>query len=113
MKTFIITLLYANRAEHKSISVISIPQLTAALGITKLYCMHRECYILLRKIFALTLNSSFLEHNPIKYIIYYIYIIYNYYIIYYNNIYICGLIFFGLIDLFCLFVFFCFLTALL
>ena len=33
------------QTEHKSISVISIPQLTAALGITKLYCMHRECYI--------------------------------------------------------------------
>ena len=40
------TLLYANRAEPKSISVISILLLAAALGITKLSCMHRECYII-------------------------------------------------------------------
>ena len=39
------TLLYANRAEPKSISVISILLLAAAGDITKLCCMHRECYI--------------------------------------------------------------------
>ena len=42
------TLLYANRAEPKSISVISILLLAAAGVITKLRCMHREhreCYI--------------------------------------------------------------------
>ena len=39
------TLLYANRAEPKSISVISILLLAAAGDITKLRCMHRECYI--------------------------------------------------------------------
>ena len=39
------TLLYANRAEPKSISVISILLLAAVGDITKLHCMHRECYI--------------------------------------------------------------------
>ena len=39
------TLLYANRAEPKSISVISIILLAAVGAITKLRCMHRECYI--------------------------------------------------------------------
>ena len=39
------TLLYANRAEPKSISVISILLLAAVGAITKLGCMHRECYI--------------------------------------------------------------------
>ena len=39
------TLLYANRAESKSISVISILLLAAVGDITKLRCMHRECYI--------------------------------------------------------------------
>ena len=39
------TLLYANIAEPKSISVISILLLAAAGDITKLRCMHRECYI--------------------------------------------------------------------
>ena len=38
------TLLYANRAEPKSISVISI-LLLAAVGDIKLRCMHREYYI--------------------------------------------------------------------
>ena len=38
-------LLYANRAEHISISVISILLLAAVGDITKLRCMHRECYI--------------------------------------------------------------------
>ena len=36
------TLLYANRAEPKSISVISILLLAAVGDITKLCCMHRE-----------------------------------------------------------------------
>ena len=39
------TLLYANRSEPKSISVISILLLAAVGDITKLRCMHRECYI--------------------------------------------------------------------
>ena len=39
------TLLYANRAEPKSISVISILLIAAVGAITKLRCMHRECYI--------------------------------------------------------------------
>ena len=39
------TLSYANRAEPKSISVISILLLAAVGYITKLRCMHRECYI--------------------------------------------------------------------
>ena len=44
------TLLYANRAEPKSISVISILLLAAVGDNTKLRCMHictpyRECYI--------------------------------------------------------------------
>ena len=39
------TLLYANRAEPKSISVISILLLAAVGAITKLRYMHRECYI--------------------------------------------------------------------
>ena len=39
------TLLYANRAEPKSISVISILLLVTAGDITKLRCMHREYYI--------------------------------------------------------------------
>ena len=47
------TLLYANRAEHKSISVISILLLAAVGDITKLRCMHRECYI-----FANMLNHN-------------------------------------------------------
>ena len=39
------TLLYANRAEPKSISVISTLLLAAVRDINKLRCMHRECYI--------------------------------------------------------------------
>ena len=39
------TLLYANRAEPKSISVISILLLAAVRDITKLRCKHMECYI--------------------------------------------------------------------
>ena len=55
------TLLYANRAEPKSISVISILLLAAARDITKLRCMHRECYI-------------FASQNICIYVILYIYI---------------------------------------
>ena len=39
------TLLYANRSEPKSISVISILLLASVGDINKLRCMHRECYI--------------------------------------------------------------------
>ena len=45
------TLLYANRAEPKSISVISILLLSAVGDITKLRCMH-SVISLLRKIFG-------------------------------------------------------------
>ena len=57
------TLLYANRAEPKSISVISILLLAAAGYITKLRCMHRECYIFLRKIVGISKNY---KHNIYK-----------------------------------------------
>ena len=43
------TLLYANRAEPKSISVILILLLAAVGAITKLRCMHRECYLCFAK----------------------------------------------------------------
>ena len=56
------TLLYANRTEPKSISVISILLLAAVGDITKLCCMHREFYI-------------FASQNLcIQYVIYYVYI---------------------------------------
>ena len=61
------TLLYANRAKPKSISVISILLLAAAVDITKLRCMHRECYI-------------FASQNLCVYYILYIIEIYNGYI---------------------------------
>ena len=51
------TLLYANRAETKSISVISILLLAAAGDITKLRCMHRECYILASQNLWYTVNK--------------------------------------------------------
>ena len=53
------TLLYANRAEPKSISVISILLLAAAGDITKLSCMHRVHSVisLLHKIFVRTFRS--------------------------------------------------------
>ena len=50
------TLLYANRAEPKSISVISILLLASAGDITKLCCMHRDVISLLRKIFDTTID---------------------------------------------------------
>ena len=53
------TLLYANRAEPKSISVISILLLAAAGDITKLRCMHRECYIFASQ------NLCYLFHDEI------------------------------------------------
>ena len=58
------TLLYANRAEPKSISVISILLLAAAGDITKLRCMHRECYICLAKSLELQKNYFYkCEHH--------------------------------------------------
>ena len=54
------TLLYANRAEPTSISVISILLLAAAGDITKLRCMHilpiGSVISLLRKIFVYTMT---------------------------------------------------------
>ena len=55
------TLLYANRAEPKSISVISILLLAEAGDITKLRCMH--VISLLRKIFDITLYCNHLLFN--------------------------------------------------
>ena len=52
------TLLYANRAEPKSISVISILLLAAAGDITKLRCMHRECYIFASQNLCLYISIS-------------------------------------------------------
>ena len=52
------TLLYANRAEPKSISVISILLLAVVGAITKLHCMYRECYI-----FAYNNNIQYLIYN--------------------------------------------------
>ena len=65
------TLLYANRAEPKSISVISILLLAAVGAITKLRCMHRDSLLgsvisLLRKIFVITINKSIINHFYIK-----------------------------------------------
>ena len=75
------TLLYANRAEPKSISVISILLLAAAGDITKLRCMHRECYIFASQ----NLCCIYACTGPLCIIIYIhsvynlIYIIYNIY----------------------------------
>ena len=66
------TLLYANRAEPKSISVISILLLAAVGAITKLRCMHRECYI-----FASQNLWSYYLH-PVPYLIVYTYITIDY-----------------------------------
>ena len=54
------TLLYANRAEPKSISVISILLLAAAGDIIKLRCIIGSVISLLRKIFDNTLYSIIL-----------------------------------------------------
>ena len=62
------TLLYANRAEPKSISVISILLLAAVGYITKLRCMHRECYIFANTI-PISRNKKWQEIS-IKNIIY-------------------------------------------
>ena len=65
------TLLYANRAKPKSISVISILLLAAAGDITKLRCMHRECYIFASQNLCyyyqklLDYNSNMLRANEI------------------------------------------------
>ena len=60
------TLLYANRAEHKSISVISILLLAAVGAITKLRCMHRECYIFASQ--NLWLYNQLMSIKPLVYI---------------------------------------------
>ena len=56
------TLLYANRAEPKYISVISILLLAAVGAITKLRCMHRECYIFASQNLH---NINFVKHQHI------------------------------------------------
>ena len=54
------TLLYANRAEPKSISVISILLLAAVGAITKLRYMHRECYIFAsQNLWCICINFTF------------------------------------------------------
>ena len=70
------TLLYANRAEPKSISVISILLLAAVRDITKLHCMHRECYIFAsQNLWGYHLRVKVLSKKGIHTIIYiYIYI---------------------------------------
>ena len=68
------TLLYANRAEPKSISVISILLLAAVGAITKLRCMYRECYIFASQNLCVNYNSITLKIayslNLLSYIIY-------------------------------------------
>ena len=62
------TLLYANRAEPKSISVISILLLATVGDITKLRCMHRECYIFASQNLWLYLrNRIYTSHLVIPY----------------------------------------------
>ena len=72
------TLLYANRAEPKSISMISILLLAAVGDITKLRCMHRECYIFASQ----NLWSKYKIYNTNEYYLYiliiYIYILLNF-----------------------------------
>ena len=53
-------LLYANRAEPKSISVISILLLAVVGDIPKLRCMHRECYIFASQNLDYTIKISLL-----------------------------------------------------
>ena len=60
------TLLYANRPEPKSISVMSILLLAAVGGITKLRCMQGSVISLLRKIFGIPIYfilSLFVEET--------------------------------------------------
>ena len=60
------TLLYANRAEPKfQISVISILLLSAAGDITKLRCMHRECYIFASQNFGSSVQYMKACHNAL------------------------------------------------
>ena len=74
------TLLYGNRSEPKSISVISILLLAAAGDITKLRCMHRECYIFASQNLCLyCVNKIYISenNNPIltifsEFILYYV-----------------------------------------
>ena len=77
------TLLYANRAEHKSISVISILLLAAAGDITKLRCMHRECYIFASQNFACIGSVISLLRKIFVYTLYFILFTYNFYYILY------------------------------
>ena len=69
------TLLYENRAEPKSISVISILLLAAAGDITKLRCMHRECYIFASQNIWLQYNIHCIIHCIVRYIQYILYIV--------------------------------------
>ena len=74
------TLLYANRAEPKSISVISILLLAAVGAITKLRCMHGSVISLLRKIFDIYLQwVIYLDTSDIKRAVF-LYICYKYHI---------------------------------
>ena len=57
------TLLYANRAEPKSISVIYKLLLAAAGDITKLRCMHRECYIFASQNLCYLYNYEYFIHS--------------------------------------------------
>ena len=61
------TLLYENRAEPKSISVMSILLLAAAGDITKLRCMHRECYIFASKNIYPYYSILYIYHQHILY----------------------------------------------
>ena len=61
------TLLYANRSEPKSISVISILLLAAVGDITKLRCMHRECYIFASQNLCYNVKLQLkIDHNEIR-----------------------------------------------
>ena len=67
------TLLYANRAEPKSMSVISILLLAAAWDITKLRCMHRECYIFASQNLCYIYRDINYDHYLYKYFLKLIY----------------------------------------
>ena len=61
------TLLYANRAESKYILVISILLLAAVGDVTKLRCMHRECYIFAsQNLWYHYFHHLFILCNPIQ-----------------------------------------------
>ena len=82
------TLLYANRAEPKYISMISILLLAAAGDITKLRCMHMEYYIFAsQNLWYNTLYIPCITYS-VQYRVYIIctpcYIVYNVYTVYYT-----------------------------